>query len=373
MKSDYKIYKRNELEEVYSKLNKNEREVIDDFINYCSINGISERKLQDIKRSIIQFRHIVERNFDKLSLADLRNYLTLLNTSGRKRYTTNGVKNHIKRFLKWKYPDWSSRFDNLTDIKLVQAFNEEKINEGTLLKKEDIEKIMIKEKDLMKKTFFISLYESGLRPMELRSLKWENVSFNVDGDVSQLNIFATKTNKARTVYIKEATFYLLKLRDHKKNDFVFSSRQGSDNFINKNTATSWIKGMGKYIGKPIFPYLLRHSRATELYLNMPSKIAQKFMGHSKDMSDLYSHFSSQDVKDSLLKTVYNFKELPPQKMHELERQVKELLQFKTEIAGFLDKNNLVPKGMAIYQHRDEKPELVDLEGFKIEDHLDGKN
>lgn len=326
MKKEYPLYKTNELSEVYNRLSKQEKQSINDFVSFCSVNGITQRKLDDMKRSIIQFRHITERNFDKLTLEDLRAYLTLLNTSNRKKYTTNGIKTHLKRFLKWKFKDWSERFDNLSDIKQTNGFNEEKINENALLEKKDIEKIMKREKDLVKKTFFISLYESGLRPIELRLLKWKDVRFNIDGDISELHIFATKTSKARTVFVKEATFYLKKLLEHKQSEFIFYSRENKDSCITKNTATFWVKDMGKHIKKNIFPYLLRHSRATELYLNMPSKVAQKFMGHSKDMSDFYAHLSSKDVKEAMLKTVYKFEELPPDEI----KIVREIINKHTE-------------------------------------------
>lgn len=325
MKIEYPTYKRGELESYYGKLSKSEKKIIEDFISYCSISA-GKNKLEDIKRSIVQFRHITEKPFDKIDLETLRKYLSLLNKSNRKKYTANGIKVYLKRFLKWKFQDWPSRFEELKDIRLVKAFNEEKINEGTLLKKEQVEKIIKKEKDLTKKTFFITLYESGLRPIELRSLKWKDINFNVDNELSEIHIYSTKTSKARTVYVKASTFYLQKLREEKKSDYVFYSREDLNFCISKATATLWIKSIGKKANITLFPYLLRHSRATELYLNMPSKVAQKFMGHSKDMSDFYAHLSSKDVKEATLKTVYNFEELPPEKKHELEKEIEALKQ-----------------------------------------------
>lgn len=324
MKKAYPTYRKDDLKNIFEGLTPNERKTINDFIKYCSI-GSGEKKLQDIKRSVIQFLHITNKNSNEITLKDLRDYLSLLNSSKRKKYTTNGIKTHIKRFLKWKFKDWSERFEDLRDIKLVNGFNEEKINEGTILKKDEIEKIMQKETNSKRKTFFITLYESGLRPIELRFVKWKDIKFNIDGDISQLNIYATKTAKARSVYVKESTWYLKKLKEETKSDYVFPSVEDETKAITKMTALRWIKEMGKNgIDKDITPYLLRHSRATELYLNMPSKVAQKFLGHSKDMSDFYSHLSSKDVKESMLKTVYKLEDLPPEQEHELIREVRVL-------------------------------------------------
>ena len=82
--------------------------------------------------------------------------------------------------------------------------------------------------------------------------------------------------------------------------------------------------MGNAAGLKIFPYLLRHTRAHELYTQMPSKIAQKFMGHGSDMSELYAHISSKDIKDSMLKTIYSFQEPSHEKKHQLELEIDKL-------------------------------------------------
>lgn len=325
MKNVYPKYKRGDLEIAYKNLNKQERKIIDEFIGYCSISA-GERKILDIKRSIIQFRDVTEVPFEDLNLKTLHEFLALLNKSERKKHTKNGIKIYLKRFLKWKFKNWSERFNELRDIRLVNGFNEEKINEGNLLKKEQIESIMKKEKNILRKTFFITLYESGLRPQELRTLKWKDVNLNSDGDLSEIHIYASKTSKARTVFVKEATFYLQNLEEQRDSEFLFPSREGKDKPISKESATLWIKSMGRRVGIDIFPYLLRHSRATELYLNMPSKVAQKFMGHGTDMTNFYTHLSSKDVKDATLKTIYNFEELPPEKKSKLEKEVSFLRQ-----------------------------------------------
>ncbi|MBU1051259.1 MAG: site-specific integrase [Nanoarchaeota archaeon] len=325
MKKSYPEYRKLRInkEQLYNKLTNAEKKIVDDFISYCAI-GSGQNKLNDIKANILQFRDIIEKPFKEINLKDLRDYLVLLNKSGRTKYTTNGTKIHVKRFLKWYFKGWSERFDELKDIRLMEAFNHEKINEGTLLTKQDIEKIMQKERNLSKKTFFISLYESGLRPIELRTLKWKNIRFNTDGDISELHIFATKTSKARTVFVKESTYYLQQLKEEVDGDYVFPSVMKQNEPISKASATLWIKGMGKKtLGRDIFPYLIRHTRATELYLNNP-KVAQKFMGHKKDMSNIYTHLSSKDVKENLLQTVYKLEDVPPEEKAELIKRLEKM-------------------------------------------------
>jgi integrase len=311
------------LESTYKHFPQTEIQILEDFISYCAI-GAGERKQKDIRRIIIQFRDIVEKDLAKITLRDLRGFLALLNQSGRKEYTKNGIKAHVRRFLKWRFKDWSQRFEEFRDIKLKKAFNEEKINEGTLLKPAQIETIVKKETDLIRKAFFVTLYESGARPQELRLLKWKNVHLDSDRGLSELHLFANKTSRARTVLVKDATLYLKQLFENRSSEYVFPSPENDNQPLPKTTSFRWIHEMGQSAGLKIFPYLLRHTRAHELYSKLPSKVAQKFMGHNSDMSDLYAHISSRDIKDSMLKTVYNFQELPEEKKHKLEIEMESL-------------------------------------------------
>ena len=326
----YPTYKRGEVQKAYKKLPAKEKKKIEDFLKYVSITSQSSKRLSDNQRSITEFRMITGKSLDNVGLEDLRHFLSLLNGSNKTQATRNDLKASIKRFLKWSFKDWSSRFDNLSDVRLVMRMNEQKINADTLLKKEDIEKTMKTENNFFWKTFFITLYESGLRPCELRTLKWSNIKFNVEGELSELNIFATKTHRARSSYVNQATFFLKEQKRRQQQqelntDFVFPAPKNKDKPINKDIASKWISKITKRaIGRSVTPYNLRHSRATELYINanIPDKIAQKFLGHSKSMSDVYTHLSNKDIKEALSKTIYNFQEVAPEKKAEFEEKLK---------------------------------------------------
>jgi len=325
---EYPSFKRGEVQSVFSKLPKGEREIINSFVKYVSITSSSDKRLENNRRTLTQFRYITKKDFDKVTLQDLRDYLSLLKASKNTNSTQNEYKASIKRFLRWKFKDWSDRFQNLEDIKLHMKMNEEKINSETLVSKEDVEKIVKAEKRTYWKAFFLALYESGLRPGELRNLTWDKVKFNVDGDISELNVYATKTHKARSVYVCEATFYLKKLKEQREdinNPLLFPANRDPSKPLRKDTASHWLGRISEEVlGRRIFPYILRHSRATELYTNasIPDKIAQKFLGHSKSMGDVYTHLSNKDVKESMVKTIYKFEDLPPEKKAELEKKLE---------------------------------------------------
>ena len=80
MKSSYPSYRCHGLERVFKNLSESERSLITEFISYCAI-GAGTRKQEDIKRSITQFRDIVEKHLDEINLQDLRGFLAVLNGS----------------------------------------------------------------------------------------------------------------------------------------------------------------------------------------------------------------------------------------------------------------------------------------------------
>jgi len=344
---EYPNFKSGELEKIFDKFETNEKETINDFIKYCGIN-CSEIKQKDIKRSIIQFRYLVNKKIKDIDLESLREYLTLLNKSNRKPYTQNGIKTHIKRFLKWNFKDWWERFEELRDIRLnSKPKNTEKINASTLLTKEEIESLMKSEPRLFWKTFLITLYESGCRPIELRELKWKDIKFNTRGDISELKIYSGKTKNTRFAYINTATPYLLKLKEESKSNLVFPSPHSSKSGgIGKNAVCQWLNKLSmKSIGRHITPYFLRHTRARELYVlrkDIDNKEVEKWLGHSKSMYDIYANMSKEDV-EKMAETLYQTEFTPEQKneyekqIEELKKTNKQLTQGMVDIANRLDK------------------------------------
>lgn len=359
--NEYPRFERGEVSKKYNKLPKDEKKIIDDFVSYVGISSTARTRLENNRRAITQFRMVTKKPLKETTLQDLRSFLSLLNNSDKTQSTRNDIKHAVKRFLKWYFKDWSKRFNDLSDIKLIVGMNEEKINADTLLKKEDIETIMKTETRFVWKTFFICLYESGLRPIELRTLRWKNIKLGIDGDLSEINVYASKTSKARSVYVKEATKYLQEWKERQereevKNDLLFPAKKNPDKPIGKNVVSEWLRVISKKaIGREVNPYLLRHSRATELYTNanIPEKLARKFLGHGKSMSDVYTHLSNKDVKEAMSKTIYQTEDLPPEKKHalelELERQRKEIGELRKYISITSKQDKNVVEALEIYK------------------------
>lgn len=92
------------------------------------------------------------------------------------------------------------------------------------------------------------------------------------------------------------------------------------------------------LNRTIFPYLLRHSRLTKLYRDLPEQIVKKYAGHSPDskMPAVYSHISSKDVKDVILEQIYNVKEITPTQKEDLQKQILENAELTKKILEILE-------------------------------------
>ena len=347
MLKKYPKFKRNQIEEYYKKLEKVAIATIKEYLQYRKARGVtSERKIADIRRTIIQLHYIFQKDYNKIELKDLRGYLALLNSSHLTESTKNNMKIDLKNFLKFIFNDWSMRFSGLEDIKLNgNGRNEEKINSNTIFSKEDIEKLMKHENKTFWKAFLMVQYEGGLRTIEAREIKWKDIKLNCDNDISEINIFATKTQKARSIFVKESTFYLNKLREeqeneNKKSPYVFQSSRDINKPIGKGAVNIWFRRLTeKALGRRGWNYLLRHSRATELYtLAKQNKISKdtaiSFMGHSEDMSHTYTHLDSKEVKKMLKDQVYKLEDIPEEEKNELKKRIEILEKFLIQEMGF---------------------------------------
>ncbi len=336
MLKQYPKFKRNTIEEYYTKLPKSEQTIIEEYMNYRRARGVStEQKILDIRRYIIQIRVILEKNFNKIDLKDVRSLLSIINQSWLSDGTKNNLKIDLKNFIKYLFKDWSIRFSDLEDIRTNSTTNEEKINAKNMFSKVDIEKLMTHETTMFWKSLLITQYEGALRTKEVRFLKWSDIKFNVDGDISEISIYATKTKKARTIFVKEATFYLKKLKEEQDNTktksvYCFHSSKNINEPVDKGAVSLWFRRLVKRVlGREGWNYLLRHSRATELYrLAEQGKISKdtaiRFMGHSEDMTKTYTHLDSQEVKKMLKDQVYKLEDLPEEKKNEYDERLDEM-------------------------------------------------
>lgn len=347
MLKNYPKLKIGEIAKYSAKLDKKERDLIEDYIVYRKARGLNgEDSFNHLRRVLGQMRYALGKPFKKMDLKEMRELVAIIMSSDMTTNYKNNLKATLKNFIKFVFPDWSMRFSNLEDIKFsTGSLNEEKINHKTLFTKEDIEKCVNAEPTNYWKAFLLTQYEAGLRTKEVRFLKWDDVKIDIEDGLTEINIFATKTHKARTIYVKEATVWLKRLKQEQENSdnkgvFIFHSKKIKDKAIEKDKANNWFKvHTKKVLGRDCWNYLLRHSRATELYnLAEQNKISKdtalRFMGHSEDMSGTYKHPNPSDVKKMLREQVYHIQDIPIEKKHELELKIEELTKRMEEQEKF---------------------------------------
>jgi integrase len=335
---------------VYKSLSKADRVVVDEFEQYCLISA-GRVRAQKSKSNAIRFLVMAEKPLYTIGLDDLRDFLRVLKNSDFSDYSKNDVKGFVQRFLKWHFKDYSERFNNFEDIKYnSDAQRVKKITPEDILSPEDISKLIKAEPTIFWKTFIICQYEGALRTLECRQLKWDMIDME-DGDVYWLAINSKKnrngTNKERiSPPLNQSIYYLGELKKWQqetgnKSPYLFPAKKNVANFISSGAVSKWFSRLTrKVLGKSVKSYLLRHSKGEELHkLIRENKLSKEnaiqMMGHSEKMFDkTYSHANKQEMKKLLKKQVLDVDYIPPEKKHQLEKDVE---QHKMEILELKEK------------------------------------
>jgi integrase len=316
MKTSFPRYHKSGVAFIEKKLSSQEKEVLEMF-GKVNRRTCGEERVIKHRRVILQVRDIMQKSILEITKNDVIEFLGLLNHSDRTEWTKNDIKKSLKKFLKWHYKD----LELIEDIKGVsksRAFNHKKINEKTLIQPYEMEAMLRTADSLKWKAVLIIIFESGCRPQELRKLKWEDIKFDDISKMIDVTFFSDKTKQSRTVPLKEGYVHLkrwyneFQFEEVTKDDYVFPSQRERDKPMNKGTINEMFKRISKKAGiRKIFPYLARHTRLTELWKKLPEQVVKKFGGHSpdSDMTAIYSHLNSEDVKSAMLEKIYHVEEL----------------------------------------------------------------
>lgn len=323
---------------LYDSLSSSDKKIIDNHRTFL-LGGCSEIKAEEDLREILRLREVIGKGLDKITKEDYDYFRKELKQSSFGDNTKNKIKDSVKRFLRQQYKDWSERFGEFRDFKTnTDAERIKPITSKTIFTKADIKKLLDSEPSLFWKTFLIVQYEGGLRTGEVRKLTWDKVTFEDDGFVV-VKIVSKKnrngTAKERLLPLKDSAVYLEKLREQQEtakthSRWVFPSPQDPNKHISKAVNLWFSKLTEKVLGRACNNYLLRHTKVKELkeLINsnvMPKENATAFMGHSEKMFDkAYAGMKKEDVKELMKKQIYNFDYMPPEKKHQLEKDVSDL-------------------------------------------------
>lgn len=328
MKTEIVKYGNGGLREAEGKLSKRNVKLIDEFVLDCGgTAGESTRK--KIRRLLIKVADILECDLDRIDSKVLKRFGLVINdTKALQPATKNEIRKTIKRFILETYnADDIEKFKKFKSIKGEKDINQIKINADTILRKEDIELLMRGCKSLKFKALIILMYETAGRPEEILNLKWRDVNLE-EGDVKLLG---NHTGNLRINPIQSSIPHLKRWKQDypflncSVEDWVFVSSGNRENRIQQSTLSVTFKRLGKSVlgGKHLFPYLIRHSRATYLQKTLPPKVYEKFMDHSIQTATRYSHLDKDDVRKVMFEKVYGIEEISEEKKHKIEIELEE--------------------------------------------------
>lgn len=337
MKKEYPNFRQIKLtsKELDKKLNKKDKKILDDFLEFCGITA-NPNKVDDKKTLMLQIRYIIEKSFDKITKNDLIKFANLLNGSNRQEWTKNEIKITFKKFLRWMYPDWSVRFGELNDILKCKSIkvNSKRINSSTLLTENEIELMLRNAEGLRDKAILILCIELGARPHELRLLKWSQV--HLDREPAEITLLTSKGNHegSRTLPLQDSVLHLERWKqefcypDRKDSDYVFPHTKKRNEPMSEAMFCYVIKKIAKKAGidRPIYGYLIRHTRLTEIRKKgLHGKYALLYGGHDDPrMEDVYVHLNGDDLRSEVLTKVYNVQEPSKEQKTKWEKEIKTL-------------------------------------------------
>lgn len=308
-----------------------------DFIEFKKTTIRTEKALKIVERYTGLFLKSIKKPLNKFVEKDIIRFFNSLDENFAPS-SANDIKVMCKVFIKWHFPDWSSRFRNL-DRLCKKKKVEPKYSPDDMLKKEDIEKLVQEEKEPRWKAFWLIYFYGGFRPSEVCRLKWDDITF--DGDEAYVNLRATKNNKTFEKYIpSNAVFYLKKIQNN-SSIYVFPTKRKHKNTTKRDKKRISIgdkpmtaSGVYQHLrdiapgvfGKHINPYILRHSIATILYNkeNIKDDDAAQQLGHSTNMKKTYSHPTKKQIREKMKRLFIKAEELPPEKRVELEKEIEEI-------------------------------------------------
>ena len=359
MRKTFPKYKRGSLANIEKSFSEKDKALINKYLIFCGGSG-GKTTIAKYHSVLVKIVDVFGGDMDKIDLDRLRLFLEVLKSANLLPPTKNEIKKVLKRFLKENYDDWSLRFKGLNEpaFKGEKEYNEEKINANTILRKEEIEKLVRASESLKYKAFIMTMYESASRPEELLKVKWKDINL-VEGDIK---LVSSKTGNLRINPLQNSLLHLKRYKEEYTfpevtgEDYVFVNPQKRGSHISRVATGLYIKRLGKKVlNRDIFMYLIRHTRATELQKVLPPKIYEKFMDHSLATATRYSHLNKKDVRESMFKNVYEVKDISPEKKHELEKELdklKELVHNQNKLSK--NQNKEIKKAV----NQNEKVELL---------------
>ncbi len=309
-------------------ISKTNKQLIFQFCDKATLEGLSQARILFYLNRFWNLARYVEKDFNRLTRKDIEELVRKVQNNG---FSPQTVSDHlvvVKKFWKWlegsdeEYPDKVKWIKPKRHLKNGRT----KLPEQ-LLTIADINKLVQAAANPRDKALISVLYESGCRIGELLTLRLQNVQFDQDGAILNVN---GKTGPRR-VRIIHSTPQLLNWLNHHprkedpatnlwvslgtRNHYEPQSHESTYNMLRQTAQQA-------QIGKKCNPHLFRHSRATFLAKHLTEAQMKEYFGwtQSSEMAAVYVHLSGRDVDNALLKLAGK-KVSEAEKESEMDRRV----------------------------------------------------
>ena len=270
------------------------------FIFEKRIEGLSGNTLSQYKRETLRFFSVINKHFKDITSDDINFYLATLMSNGISVNSVDNSRKFIKPFFKWLYENEHIKKDVFIKIKPIKRTDKQKdyLTENDIVKIRDV--CQENKRALAIVDFLLS---TGVRVSECSNLKLQNIDF-ISGEV---NIYASKTNEWRKVYLDSNALKHLQDYINTRTDtcpYVFVNLKRTNGEITRMKNGSIQKIVQRYckmakIHKHCHVHLFRKTLATRLYKHgMELPIIAKILGHKtiKTTEKFYLTICDQDIK-----------------------------------------------------------------------------
>jgi len=236
-----------------------------------------------------------KRSLEELRKEDVDDYLNYLLERGVKDLRKPIIV--LKKFL--KYIGAEEAYNSLKVPKV-----EEKLPE--LLTNEEFEKILGKIDDPEYRALIAVLRETGLRLFEARYLKIGDVELDRYGFRLTVRRSKSQPRVVRVVVYKDILARWLELHPARSDPqaFLFPSKRSIYKPVAKNVPGIWLRkaAIAAGVRKRVYPHLLRHMAATELYRYFkPLEMQYWFGWKTSKMIKVYAQLNPSEVEEQYLK------------------------------------------------------------------------
>ena len=253
------------------------------------LRNLKPGTIRTYKNNVTAFLEFTNKNPEKLTCEDARDYLVHLQSKGNKASTLNHKNGSLVFFYK-------RVLGKLWDDNLVpRAINDYAV--PRVLSSSDIEKLLDATTNLKYKAMFAIMYSSGLRISEVIRLRYEDVSRTN----MQIYIHESKTHTARYAILSQRALDILTeywFKCGRPRDILFPN-QWTGGFLTASGPRLALKKSVKRAGLPddIHSHCLRHSFATHLLEDgVDIRYIQTLLGHrSPKSTEIYLHISNKTL------------------------------------------------------------------------------